>query len=153
MVSSSVYGFEQTLDQIDAVLRGFGYPYIMERRRSAASSVHSMSYVLPNPISGACRQYSALYRLPDTAEFPTSWEKKVRPPGLYYPVRGWALVWFSMPVLFLTGLKKSDQKNYLCDLCALELSLHRGIAGETNRLEFPDKIRNNVCSCIFQQLW
>lgn len=25
MVSSSVYGFEQTLDQIDAVLRGFGY--------------------------------------------------------------------------------------------------------------------------------
>jgi len=25
MVSSSVYGFEQTLDQVDAVLRGFGY--------------------------------------------------------------------------------------------------------------------------------
>lgn len=34
MVSSSVYGFEQTLDQIDAVLRGFGYRVWMSHNNS-----------------------------------------------------------------------------------------------------------------------
>ena len=45
--------------------------YIMERRRLAAGSVHSISYVLPNLISGTCWQYPAACGVPDTAEFPT----------------------------------------------------------------------------------
>jgi len=45
---------------------------VMERIRSVAGSVYSISYVQPNPISGTCRQYPAACGVPDTAKLPTN---------------------------------------------------------------------------------